>query len=196
MGILRYAAKSCHPLAAGLQAAILSSILMASAMADSSNRPQKETELKALILFQIPMLVTWDIKIARRAKEFRFCILQDPHLAAILAKQVAGERHQGRRMTVSLYEELTLDKECRIFYVAHDSAFFENDVDRVSALFDQMNDQGTLIVGSAADLLEKGGHINLQTYRNRIRLSVNRAATKNRHFKMSLRLERIGALRN
>lgn len=175
--------------------ALMTMLLLCStstAAIDSRDRPEKETKLKAFILYQIPKLVIWDVQIARQAKEFRYCILDDPHFAAVLSATVDGKRHQGRDIIVSLFDESEPIDSCRILYVAHDSAFIRKAHDQVSALFDQLIEQGVLVVGGAGDFLNVGGHIKLETHRNRIGLAISRASLVSDYFKISARLTSIG----
>ncbi|MBL4836365.1 MAG: YfiR family protein [Kordiimonadaceae bacterium] len=157
-----------------------------SAVADSSNRPKKETKLKALILYQAPKLIGWQTPAKQEAPVFRYCILDDPYLKQVLTGILDGKKSAGKPIDIVSFDENDPSQNCHILYIAHDSQMNGNN--SAIGLFKRLQDEGVLIVGSNAAIITMGGHVSLNSFRNKIGFEISEDLLLGHQFKLNSRL--------
>ena len=168
-----------------LIAVIYAASMAHSLAADSSNRPEKETRLKALILYKTPKLISWETPAQRDSKNFRYCIQGDRNFEKVLGGIVAGKLSGGKTIEVKPFDINDGHQICHIIYFGQTSSLNK---EANSFLLQKLADTGALIVGSHDGFIGKGGHVNLTSFRNRIGFEISEDLISGDRFKLNSRL--------
>jgi len=167
-------------------AALVATALFATASAAAPTPTfNEEYQLKAVFLFNFLQFVDWPANsFADAHSPFYVCVLGDDPFGPALDEVMAGERLDGRPITIERHEDVTDTAHCHLVFIAQDSAA------RLKRSLAALQDKSILTVSDTENFANEGGVIELEVQNNRIKLLVNLQAANEAQLRVSSKLLR------
>lgn len=180
----RFAIRMLH--VAGLLALPVAQMCVA-AGAQAQAKPTAE-QVKAAYLYNFGRYVKWPPNVAAdHDPGFAICVLGQDPLGLTLSAAVAGERLNGRAVTVRRIATAPEASGCRILFInADQSAHLHN-------LLAGLDQSAVLTVSDIPDFLEQGGMIQFVEERDTVRFKVDLAHVSSARLALSSELLRVAA---
>lgn len=150
----------------------------------TAQSPSLEYDVKAAFLLNFARYVEWP-PVKRSGQVFTLCVLEPDPFGARLDAAVAGERWEGRDISVRRLGETRDVDGCHLLYVPAAAASRYNNARA------QIGKMPLLTVGEVKDFSQRGGIIQLFVEENRVKFSINEAAADSAGLRISSRLLRL-----
>lgn len=145
----------------------------------------RETDLKAVFLFNFTQFVDWPPEaFAEAGAAFVLCVLGDDPFGESLDEVVAGEAMQNHPIVTRRFRELEGISTCHLLYVS------ASESQRLEYIFDALDGAHVLTVGETDQFSFHNGIIQFLLVDNRLRLRINVEAAKAAKLSISSQLLR------
>jgi hypothetical protein len=142
-----------------------------------------EYRLKAGFLYRFPQFVEWPAHVIEGRATVDICVVGPNPFGDVLEELVEGEHLDGRGLRVRHPEGNQFD-DCHILYLPRTQA-------RRREILRRLTEAPVLTVSDAPTFLDEGGMIQLFLRDNRLRFSINAAATERARIRLSAQLLRL-----
>lgn len=175
-------------LRARLIARLLLALAALPAAAPAARAQDLETEVRAVYLYNFARYFEWPAAAFPRADTpIRICVQASDGFAAALARAVAGETINGRRLEAVRLRPSANRRGCHLVYLSATNG------GRVAASLAPLKGQPLLTVGEDDRFLEHGGMIRFRRIDNRVRFDINLGAVRRSGLNVSARLLGVAA---
>lgn len=158
-------------------------MLLLSTGAGAQNRPT-EYQVKAAFLFNFGKFVKWPPS-PMPGNNFAICVLGSNPFGGALDSTVAGERIDGKPVTVRRIDSAAGANACRIVFVS------ESERSRLDAIVSALSRSPVLTVSDADGFVDHAGMIQFVMDRDRVRFQVNLAAAEKAGLVLSSELLKV-----
>jgi hypothetical protein len=147
--------------------------------------PPTESQVKAAYLYNFGKFVRWQQDRRPNLNSLEICVLGQDPFGPVLDSTVAGERIDGRQVTVRRVAKAQDAAPCSILFVSSsEEARLRSDLASAKPL-------SVLTVSDMPHFAEKGGMIGFVKQEDRIRFEVNRKAAEQSHLVLSSELLKV-----
>ena len=158
------------------RALVLALVLVAffgAGVAAQSSAPSREYQVKAVFLFNFAQFVEWPPAVfAEGSAPLSICVLGEDPFGPYLDEIVRGEQVNSRRLAIRRFRTLEDVNGCQVLFVSRSQG---GNLGRALAWAKSMD---ALTVSDLDDFAERGGMIQLETEKGRIRIKINVGAAK------------------
>jgi hypothetical protein len=144
-----------------------------------------EYEVKAAYLYQFGRFIRWP---ASAPSRFSICVLGHDPFGSLLDSTVAGERIEGKQLSVQRISTLEQASNCRIVFIS------SSEQHRLSSVLASLSGKPVLTVSDIRDFCDRGGMIQFVLDGGRVRFQVNRTAADGAGVAFSSDLLRVAKL--
>jgi hypothetical protein len=153
--------------------------------APAETTPPPEYQLKAVFLFNFAQFVEWPPEAFPEAQTpLVIGVLGEDPFGAYLDETVRGETVNNRSLVVHRYRRVEEIETCHVLFISRSEA------GRLEQILASLKGRNILTVGDMAGFARRGVMIRFLTEKNKIRLRVNLAATKDTNLVISSKLLR------
>jgi len=153
--------------------------------APAETMPPLEYQLKAVFLFNFAQFVEWPPESFPEAQTpLVIGVLGEDPFGAYLDETVRGETVNNRSLVVHRYRRVEEIETCHVLFISR------SEEDRLEQILTSLKGRNILTVGDMTDFARRGGMIRFLIEKNKIRLRVNLAATKDANLVISSKLLR------
>jgi len=165
---------------------ILLLVLATSGAAEPQTRLARETDLKAVFLFNFAHFIQWPPDtIPDGPAPFVIGILGQTPFGQVLDQVVANEFVGKHRLVVRRFRDVhEVTADCHILYVS------PSESPQLEHIFDAMKGKSILTVGDTEGFAEHGGMVQFMVMGNKLRVRINVAAAQAAHLTISSQLLR------
>ena len=157
----------------------------AAASAFSQSRPPTEYEIKALFLYEFGRFVEWPSSSRTAGDSFAICVLGEDPFGIVLDEAVKNKVVSGYSVVVRRMLGVTEAGPCRILFIS------PSEENRLLEILSALEGRSVLTVGEGNLFARRGGMISFTIEDNRVRFSINLAATEREGLRMSSQLLRV-----
>jgi hypothetical protein len=151
--------------------------------------PSRESTLKAVFLYHCAHFVDWPSQAFENSRSpIVIGVLASDSFVDLVAETVRGEQVRGRSITVVRYRDVEEIEKCHILFIG-DSAEVERGVARSKY-------RNMLTVSDTDDFLSRGGMVQLDIERNRLRVKINQRTAKTEGLSISSKLLRLSQIQD
>ena len=140
-------------------------------------------EVEAVYLYDFGKFVRWPAE--QNAAPLEICIAGEDPYGDALQKVIAGETINGRQLAVRRVTRPEDEQECSILFINSSQKA------HLAATLAAVAGKPVLTVSEIPDFLDRGGMVQFQVVSNRVRFSVNLAATSLSHLSLSSELLKV-----
>jgi hypothetical protein len=147
-----------------------------------------EYKVKAAYLYNFAKFVEWPAEVlADPSLPLSICIFgKDPFGDAL--DTIKGKTVKGRKLLIKRYSGVEDLKECHIIFIS------PSEEKNLAGILEKIKDMHMLTVSDMEGFADRGGMINLNKSKNRIRLEINLDAAQHSGLKMSSKLLKIAKI--
>jgi hypothetical protein len=154
---------------------------------EAAERDFAPDQVKAVFLYNLTHFVTWPPnELGLSDRPFTFCVLGNRDIAAMLTIVLEGEKVVGRDPVVVSVAKNKAIPPCQLLFI--DQSIGEQEQAEILA---QMHGHAVLVTGDREGFCEQGGGVFLGLQKNKISLSINKAAIDQQHLQVSSRLLQV-----
>jgi YfiR/HmsC-like len=165
----------------------LACLLAAGLLFGRSSRPG-EYEVKAVYLLNFGKFITWPTAATNSShKLFPICVLGQDPFGRALDTTVSGEDLGGEEVVARRIREPRDALSCRILFISASEKF------SLGAIFEVLGNAPVLTVSDLPGFASRGGMIEFVLEQDRVRFSVNLAATKDAGLTLSSQLLKVAS---
>jgi hypothetical protein len=146
-----------------------------------------ETQVESAYLYNFGKFIKWPAERMAGSDSLQICLLGQDPFGAILDSTVAGEKIDGRSITVRRISTLDDSSSCGILFIS------SSEEARLGAILAIVQRGGALTVSNIPRFAERGGTIGFVMQQDRIRFEVNRAAAEQAHLTLSSELLKVAS---
>jgi YfiR/HmsC-like len=170
---------------APLPCCLLLSILSLAAISAAQEAHPTETQVKAAYLYNFGKFVKWQVDRVASPDSFEICILGKDPFGSVLDSTVAGERIDGRKITVRRISKIQQAEPCSILFIS------KSEENRLPPILLAAQHWSLLTVSDLPHFAEQGGDIAFVMHEDKIRFEVNRSAALQSHLLLSSELLKV-----
>ena len=146
-----------------------------------------EFQVESAYLYNFGKFVQWPAGRVAASDSLQICLLGKDPFGAILDSTVAGEKIDGRAITVRRLSTIDGSSACGILFIS------SSEEARLSVILASAERSGALTVSDIPHFAERGGTIGFVIQQGRIRFEVNRAAAAQAHLTLSSELLKVAS---
>jgi hypothetical protein len=147
--------------------------LFGAGVAAQASAPSREYQVKAVFLFNFAQFVEWPPAVfTEESAPLSICVLGDDPFGPYLDEIVRGEQVNSRRLSIRRFRTLVDVNGCQVLFVSRSQG---RDLAKALVWAKSMD---ALTVSDLDDFAERGGMIQLETEKGRIRIKINVGAAK------------------
>jgi hypothetical protein len=151
--------------------------------------PSRESQIKAVFLFNFPQFVDWPPSAFASAQApIVIGLLGEDPFGDFLENLVRGETLNSRAFVIRHYRRVEEVGICHVLFID------EPDADRLKAILERLRGRAILTVGDEPRFLRYGGMIRLEREDNRIHLRIDEEVAKAADLTLSSKLLRHAEL--
>ncbi|HEY1799580.1 MAG TPA: YfiR family protein [Terriglobales bacterium] len=146
-----------------------------------------EFQVESAYLYNFGKFVQWPPDRVQASDSLQICLLGKDPFGAILDSTVAGEKIDGRAITVRRLSTVDDSSSCGILFIS------SSEEARLNTVLAIAQRSGELTVSDIPHFAERGGTIGFVMQQGRIRFEVNRAAAVQSHLTLSSELLKVAS---
>lgn len=166
---------------------LLFSLLFLVPVCSAQQAHPTETQVESAYLYNFGKFVKWPADRVAGSDSLQICLLGQDPFGAVLDATVAGEKIDGRAITVRRLSTIDDSSPCGILFIS------SSEEARLSAVLAIAQRSGALTVSNMPRFAERGGTIGFVMQQDRIRFEVNRAAAEQAHLTLSSELLKVAS---
>jgi hypothetical protein len=144
-------------------------------------------QVESAYLYNLGKFVKWPPDRVASSDSLQICVLGQDPFGATLDSTVAGEKIDGRDVTVRRLSTMEAASPCDILFIS------ASDVAHLGNVLAIARRSGALTVSDIPHFAERGGTIGFVLQQGRIRFEVNRAAAAQAHLTLSSELLKVAS---
>ena len=170
-------------LVAQLVAGVLCFLLSGATGARAQTELPGEYEVKAAFLYNFAKFVEWPAETySSPTAPIRLCVLGEDPFGRILDHVVQGKSINGRTLTILRSRQVRELRACHILFIG------ASEQNRLPGIFAALQGSSALSVGDTEQFAQSGGAIQFTLQDNRVRFTINLAASERARLKISSKL--------
>ncbi len=144
-----------------------------------------EYKIKGVFLLNLTKFITWPSEVFDPQKNFNICILGRNYFKTHLEFVTKNEKVQGSRIEIYYFNYIYQVGQCHILFIS------ASEEDRLSDIFQWIEDRAILTVSDIEQFIEKGGMVEFFSRRKKIRLAIDAERVKKVDLHVSATLLKI-----